>query len=204
MPAPQKETIDKGEREVQTKYFQEFKGVYTKASRNAIPQDHFYDLQNLMPIGAANLHTVPGPTLIQTVTGDTIYFSVFATLQSVDYLYLMGTSGKIYQYNINTPALTTINPSTLMGGTQTRMDQWKNSQILFCVYRLRNQEMQVAFFGMTENNGITIPVFYKQSLQISNCFAKIFQRHGYIFQHGRSAFCPYSCNGWIHSFSQFP
>jgi len=131
MPAPQKETIDKGEREVRTKYFQEFKGVYTKASRNAIPQDHFYDLQNLMPIGAANLHTVPGPLLIQTVTGDTIYFSVFATLQSVDYLYLMGTSGKIYQYNINSPALTTINPSTLMGGTQTRMDQWKNSQILF-------------------------------------------------------------------------
>lgn len=130
MPAPVKETIEKSEKETRTKYFQNFKGINTRASRNAIPEDTFYDLQNLMPIGAANLSTVPGPLLLNSIT-DTVYYADFATLQGVDYAYLFGTSGQIYQYNIATNSYTTINGGTLMGGVRTRMDQWKNSTILF-------------------------------------------------------------------------
>ena len=59
MPSPQKEIQGKGERSVETKYFRTWKGVFTKSKRAAIPEDRFYDLTNLMPIGDANLHTIP-------------------------------------------------------------------------------------------------------------------------------------------------
>jgi hypothetical protein len=132
MPAPQLETQEKGEKGVETKYFQDFKGVYTKASRTAIPQDNFYDLQNLMPIGPANLHTVPGHTLLQTLgTGKTIYWAQYACLSNTDYLFCFARTGEIYAYNITANTYALINSSNSMGGVQTRMDQWKNSTILF-------------------------------------------------------------------------
>ena len=132
MPAPQLETQEKGEKGLQTKYFQEFKGVYTKSSRTAIPQDSFYDLQNLMPIGSANLHTVPGHTFAQTLgTGKTIYWMQYACINSTDYLFCFASSGDIYAYNIGANTYAQINGATLMGGVQTRMDQWKNSTVLF-------------------------------------------------------------------------
>ena len=129
MPAPAKETQEKGERETRTKYFQEFKGVYTKASRTAIPPDTFYDLQNLMPIGPANLHSVPGHLLTNMFfAGKSIYWMQYMCINSTDYLMACSTAGDLYAYNIvaNTWSLV----SSVLGGVQTRMDQWKNSTIL--------------------------------------------------------------------------
>lgn len=132
MPAPQRETQEKGERQVQTKYFQDFKGVFTKASRTAISENNFYDLQNLMPIGPANLHTVPGHLLLQTLgSGKTIYWMQYACINSTDYLFCFATSGEIYAYNVGANTYSLINSGTLMGGSQTRLDQWKNSTVLF-------------------------------------------------------------------------
>jgi len=129
MPAPVKETNEKGERETRTKYFQEFKGVYTKASRIAIPQDNFYDLQNLMPIGPANLTTVPGHFLYTNIgINKTIYWMQYVCINSIDYIIACSTAGDLYSYNISTNIWTLI--TSTLGGVQCRMDQWKNSLVL--------------------------------------------------------------------------
>ena len=60
MPDALKAPTAQGENQLRTKYFREWKAVYTKARRVAIPEDTFYDLTNLMPSGSANIHTIPG------------------------------------------------------------------------------------------------------------------------------------------------
>lgn len=132
MPAPQKETQAKGEKRVATKYLRNFKGVYTKASRVAIPEDTFYDLQNLMPIGPSNLHTIPNiSSALVDYSTDSIYWVEYANINSTDYLILLATNGKVFAYNISANTSTQINAGKLFSGTGSRLDQWKNQYILF-------------------------------------------------------------------------
>lgn len=132
MPAPQKETRDKGERPVETKYFRKWKGINTKAQRNAIPEDCFYDLTNLIPIGDANVHTVPDISAsLVNYASDTIYWLQYANINSTDYLFAFGGSGAIYAYNIAANTSAQINVGTPLSGFNTRMDQWKNQLVLF-------------------------------------------------------------------------
>jgi hypothetical protein len=49
-------------------FFREFGGMVRKALRQSIPDKAFYYLQNLMPVGAANLQTVRNPATISSVT----------------------------------------------------------------------------------------------------------------------------------------
>lgn len=130
---PQKEVHDKGEATTLTKIFREFKGVYTKADRTSIPPETFYDLLNLIPIGHANLHTIPDVStkLFNFGNTDIMYWMQYACINSTDYLYFFATTGVIYQWNISTKTATFINPGKPMSGAGTRMDQWKNDAVLF-------------------------------------------------------------------------
>ena len=132
MPAQQKETVERGENQVRTKYFREWRGVYTKNTRTAIPQDTFYDLTNLIPIGAANLHTVPdiSSSLID-YGADSIYWAEYANINSTDYLICFATNGKVFAYNIAANTSAQINVGKLLSGAGSRMDQWKSQYILF-------------------------------------------------------------------------
>ena len=132
MPAPQKEIKEKGERSVETKYFRQWKGVFTKAKRNAVPEDHFYDLTNLIPIGDANLHTIPDISAqLVDFASDTVYWVQYANINSTDYQFIFTVSGAIWAYNIGANTAAQINVGTLMSGSGTRMDQWKNQRVLF-------------------------------------------------------------------------
>jgi hypothetical protein len=132
MPTKQKEIADKGEQEIRTKIFREFKGVNTKAARVSIPPDTFYDLVNLMPIGHSNLHTVPGLSASLVNYGaDTIYWAEYANINSTDYIISFATTGKIFAYNITGNSSSQINVGHLFSGAGSRMDQWKNTNILF-------------------------------------------------------------------------
>ena len=132
MPAPQKEIREKGERSVETKYFRSWKGVFTKARRAAIPEDQFYDLTNLIPIGDANLHTIPDiSSPLVDYTTDTAYWMQYANINNKDYLFTFTASGAIYAYDIAAATSSQINVGKLMSGAGTRMDQWKNQAVLF-------------------------------------------------------------------------
>lgn len=118
--------------ERRNKTFRQWKGVNTQSARVSIPEDHWYELINVMPIGDANLHTVPNISgMLIDYLGDPIYWMQFATLNYIDYMFLFSTTGKVFQYNIVAGVSTQINVGALLSGAGSRMDQWKNSNILF-------------------------------------------------------------------------
>jgi hypothetical protein len=85
-----------------------------------------------MPIGDANLHTIPDiSTQLVDYASDTVYWVQYANINSTDYLFTFTASGAIYAYNIGTATSTQINVGNLLSGSGTRMDQWKNQRVLF-------------------------------------------------------------------------
>jgi hypothetical protein len=162
MPAQAKEFQEKGENTIRTKVFREFKGVNTKSSRVAIPQDTFYDLTNLMPIGSSNLHSVPGYSTAFDYGADIPYWAQYANINSTDYLYVFTTNGKIFQYNIATGTSAQINAGHLMTGNATRMDQWKNQLVLF----IDPTQGYCSWDGTTFTAGITSGIIPTWSSQV--------------------------------------
>jgi hypothetical protein len=128
--APKAPTIQ-GENQLRTKYFREWKGVYTKSNRVAIPEDHFYDLTNLIPIGASNIHTIGGlSSSLVSYGANTIYWLQYININSTGYIIAFDINGNVYAYNIATQTNTLINSGTPLSGANSRMDQWKNSALL--------------------------------------------------------------------------
>jgi hypothetical protein len=116
---------------LRTKLFREFKGVYTQASRTAIPDGYFYNLENVIPIGEQNAHVVPNISAPLATYTDIIYWSQSVNLNGSEYLVNFSTTGKVFFYNIVTHVSTQVNVGNLLSGSGSQCDQWKNSQILF-------------------------------------------------------------------------
>jgi len=114
------------------KTFSAFKGVYTRASRTAIPDDYFYDLVNMIPIGNQNLHVVHNlSSALVDYTTDTIYWSQGVNLNGVEYLVNFASNGKVFFYNINAHTSAQVNVGNLLSGAGSQCDQWQNTAILF-------------------------------------------------------------------------
>lgn len=107
--------------------------MYTRAQRSAIPEDRFYNLENVIPIGDANLHTVPDISAsLHDYAGDLIYWSQYVNVNGTDYLICLATNGKVFAYNIVAQTSAQINSgSTLLSGSSSRLSQWKNTVVLF-------------------------------------------------------------------------
>jgi len=132
VPQPEQNPQTKGERNLYSKVFREWKGVYTKSDRTAMPEDTFYDLTNLQPIGPANMHTVPNISAsLHNFATDIVYLSQYAQLGAVPYQFLFTTNGKVFTYNWNTTTVTQINSGVLLSGAGSNMAQWMNTYILF-------------------------------------------------------------------------
>lgn len=127
---PPKESQQKTERPTYTKIFREFKGINTKNDRTAIPPETFFDLVNLMPIGSANLHSIPSPSASLASFSATMYRFQYANINSTDYLICFGSDGSVVAYNINANTTTTIAAAATLSGSGSKMDQWKNQAIL--------------------------------------------------------------------------
>lgn len=131
MPAvnPQVSPQAPGELSKLTLAFREFKGAYTKSARNAMPQNYFYNVENAIPIGAANLQTVENiGSLIHDFSTDTIYESVYIQVGSVPYQISFSTTGKVFAYNWNTQATTTL--ATGLSGAGSRAVGFYNLYVL--------------------------------------------------------------------------
>ena len=131
MPDAPKAPTAQGENQLRTKYFREWKAVYTKARRVAIPEDTFYDLTNLMPIGAANIHTIPGLSAALVAYGaNSIYWIQYCNINSINYIIAFATNGNVYAYNIDSNTNALINSGKALSGSGSNLDQWKNSTVL--------------------------------------------------------------------------
>jgi hypothetical protein len=112
------------------KEFRNFKGVFTQASRNAIPDGTFYHLENLQPIGDANLHSIEDiSAALHDYAADAIYWAQYVNIGGVDYLLNFASNGKVFAFNTTTLSSTLV--TAALSGSGTRVTQWKNSQALF-------------------------------------------------------------------------
>lgn len=113
-----------------TKIFTKFKGVVNNSARNALPEDAWFYLENLHPIGDANLQVVQNISAsLFDYTTHAIYWSQYANVNGADFLISFGTDGTVHAYNIGTATNTQI--FAALSGSGSRMSQWKNTQALF-------------------------------------------------------------------------
>ena len=133
MAGPPLHEVQKGERVEEVKIFSSWKGVNTRANRTTIPHDTFYNLENLQPIGSANAHSVPNILVMPNGNygSDIIYYSRYANVGGVDYIFNFSTSGKVFAYNLISQTSVRINPANTFSGSNSAMDQWNNTTVLF-------------------------------------------------------------------------
>lgn len=113
----------------QTKVFREWKGVNTRSSRNTLPEDAWYNLENMQPIGDGNILTCNNISAsLHDYALDLIYWFQYVNVLGVDYQLLFSTGGKVFAYNIGTLASAQI--ATGLSGAGSRVAQWKNTQAL--------------------------------------------------------------------------
>lgn len=109
--------------------FHEFETMDTQSARQALKPNRLAWLENVQPIGANDLISVPGPkTAIATLTGETIVKQFYATYGGVDYIICFCASGAAYQVN----TLGGAQVKFANAGTFTDADctQWKSERIL--------------------------------------------------------------------------
>lgn len=129
---PKKETSHQGERTPYFKNFREWRGVVTRSNRVAMPEDAWWDLQNLQPIGPANIHCVPNISAsLHDFTTDTVYYSEYANVGGFDYIFFFTTNGKVIAYKQNAGTFVQINGGHLFSGAGSAMSQWQNAVVVF-------------------------------------------------------------------------
>lgn len=126
MPSPYAE---KGEVPFHTKIFRSFKGVVNNSARNALPEEAWYYLENLQPIGDANLQTVAnisGP--LWNFGSHSIYWMQYANIGGTDYMMCFATDGTVWAYSIGAGSASQIGSG--FSGSGSRFAQWKNTVLL--------------------------------------------------------------------------
>lgn len=120
------------EEEKRRKSFRDWSGCVTTPRRNALPDGAWYYLENLQPIGSANAVTVRDiSALLHDYASDTIYWAQPLNLGGTDYIISFASNGKVFAYNIGAATSAQINAGpTLLSGSGSRMDQWKNQILL--------------------------------------------------------------------------
>lgn len=117
----------RGEEQKLVKIFREFGGVNTQSQRTAIGDIEFAWLENLQPIGPANLKTVPAISAqLIDYSASPVYWAQSCNIANVEYIIVFAQDGKVFAYNVVANTSAQINaPATLLSGSGSRMAQWK-------------------------------------------------------------------------------
>ena len=113
-----------------------FKGLNTKAQRTAIDPDEFSWIENVMPVGYANLKVVGAFTNIvdntaNLVTGfSTVTYMASANIKLNPYIIGFLADGSAIYFNNKTFVKGTLAPAGTFSGVNNRITQWKNENIL--------------------------------------------------------------------------
>jgi len=108
----------------------DFGGINTQASRQAIDDQEFSWLENMMPVGHGNLISVPGPTLTGVTFASNCYYMKSANIANVNYMFCFCVDGSAYQINLSNYAKTTVAVPGTFSGANSQLDQWKNDLIV--------------------------------------------------------------------------
>lgn len=108
----------------------DFSGVNTQASRTAIAPEEFSWLENVMPVGYANLKCVPYQgSAVATIAAVTINYWKYVNINNTDYLMVFTSGGSVHAVNLGTYAVTNVQPGGTLTGT-VACAQWKNERVL--------------------------------------------------------------------------
>lgn len=125
--------MGQGQIPLENHIFRDFGGINTQPARQAVGNNEFAWLENIMPIGHGNLRTVQQiSAVVATIPGSrTIYYREFYNITGVDYLFCACTDGSAYQVAMDSPyTVTQIAAAGTFSGSATQIAQWKNERIL--------------------------------------------------------------------------
>lgn len=110
--------------------FRDFGGINTQAARQAIEENEFAWIENIMPIGHGNAQVVPARSAsLATVASGTCYFMEDYDLGNTNYMFMACNDGSAYQIALNAPyTRTTIGTGFGTHGLQISM--WSDTQLL--------------------------------------------------------------------------
>lgn len=109
----------------------QFEGLNTKANRTAISENQFSWLENLMPIGYANIKSLKGPRTIPDGWGAAGVFSMFsANINNKDYLIAFKTDGSCVYFDVVAETFGNIKTAGFFSNSGMNVSQWKNTEVL--------------------------------------------------------------------------
>lgn len=118
------------ERPLQSFNLKDFLAVNTTNSRTAIVPQAFYNLENIQPLGAANLHTINDISAVLATYASVPYTDLNVNLNNIEHLIQLAPNGSVYDTNLQTNVVTTPGaPGTLSGGNGG-VAQWQNTNAL--------------------------------------------------------------------------
>jgi hypothetical protein len=107
-----------------------FAAMNTQADRTAIADNEFAWLENVMPVGPANLRVVPYQgSVVGSIPSSSITYWRYANISNTDYMMCFTSAGGAQQIKLSDGTRTQIAPAATFTGT-VAMAQWKNERIL--------------------------------------------------------------------------
>jgi hypothetical protein len=109
----------------------QFEGLNTKANRTAISENQFSWLENLMPIGYANIKSLKSPRTIPNGWGTAGVFSMFsANINNKDYLIAFKTDGSCVFFDVVAETFGNIKTAGFFSSSGMNVSQFKNTEVL--------------------------------------------------------------------------
>jgi hypothetical protein len=118
------------------KVVKEFKSLNTKANRTSIGDDEFSWLENVQPVGYANLKIIPTVSNAVNATGNIVTFSstvtTFASVNLGQYDYIVGfeNNGGAQFYNVQTLATGNVAVAGTFSNSEINYSQYNNDRML--------------------------------------------------------------------------
>jgi len=118
------------------KVVKEFKSLNTKANRTSIGDDEFSWLENVQPVGYANLKIIPTVSNVINATGNIVTFSsTVTTFASVnlgqnDYIVGFENNGGAQFYNVQTLATGNVSAAGTFSNSGINYSQYNNDRML--------------------------------------------------------------------------
>jgi hypothetical protein len=131
-----------------------FRGIDTQANRTAIKEDEFSWLENVQPIGYANLKVIPNYNTVSISNTAVTWANTATTLSSgsinvKDYIVAFEADGSAEYYNATDGTTGTVAASGTFSGSDVQTAQWKNSNLLIL-------DPSKGYFAWDGNNVVTI------------------------------------------------
>lgn len=113
--------------------FQDFAGMNTQSDRTAINDTQFGWLENIIPIGRANLQAIPGPgpNLAKIPDGyGNLSHGIEGQIGATGYQFWLTDTGALFSFNVGTPGFTLIAAAGTFSNTGVDMTMWGTQYLL--------------------------------------------------------------------------